>query len=148
MARSHGFITRGTEQNLFERGGAGVVDQQGGRLPIDGPAISPAHEGNERGGEVHALCGQAVLVSLRSILVLDLVQDVVVDEPCQPVGEQVASDTKIVVKLTKAMYPTKDVPQDQQCPAVANEIKSGLDRTGTRICGAVDGGRTHSELQL
>lgn len=157
MARPHGFITRGAEENLFEWCRARVVNEQGWWLSVGGPAVAPTHQGHESGREVHALCGQAVFESWWAVLVLDLVQDSMVDKPAQPIGEQVACNTKVVVQLAETMDASEDVAQDQQCPSITDKIQGGLDRARRQIAWIrwrpsefhgvvrVNG---HSELQL
>ena len=129
MARPHGFVTRGTKQNLFEGGCAGIVHQQRGRLAVGGPSITPPHESNERGGEVHTFWRQPVFEAGRTILVLHLVQNVMIDEAAEPIGQEITSDAEIIVELAEAVYASEDISQDQQSPTVANQIQRRLDRT-------------------
>ena len=154
MAWPHGFITRGTQKNLFERGGAIVVHQQCGRLAVGSPTVAPAHKRNQGGRQIHPFWGESVLEAEWALLIRDLVQYVGVDQAGEPIGEQVSSNTEIVAELAEAMDTTKDVTHDEQGPAVTDEIERCLDGTCTKICcdwsGGVDRGfcwRTHSELQ-
>ena len=133
MGWPHGFITRGAQQNLFEWRGARVVHQERGRFTVDGPAVAPTHECDQRRRKVHALGGESILEAGWAILVLHLVQDVVLHEPAEPIGEQVASDAKIIMELAKAVDPAEDVSHDQQRPAISYQIERCFDGTRSSL---------------
>ena len=134
MAGPNVFVASRAQQYLVERGAAHIVYEQGWRLASGGPAVTPAHKSDECGREVHTFGGESVLVAYWTVLVLNLVKDVVLDEPAQPVGEQIASDAEIVSDLAEAVHTTEDVPQYQECPAVSDQIERRLNRTRIDRC--------------
>jgi len=47
-----------------------------------------------------------------------------VNEPLEPFGKNCSRNFKISAELIEAMEPSKGVPQNQDRPSVANDVKS------------------------
>ena len=74
------------------------MDQNSRRFAIGTPTVAPVHERNECRGEFLASQGKSVLVAYRSILIDDLVDNVVVDKTLQTVSQEVLGDAKVALK--------------------------------------------------
>ena len=66
----------------------------------------------------------------RAILIGHLFDDVGIDESTQSVGEEVLCNSQIFLDSRKAAHSPKQISQDEQRPAIADEIK--------RAAGVVD----------
>lgn len=129
MGRLNGFVARRAQQYLFKCGVACVMDEHGGWLTVGGPAIAPAHQGYEGGGQVEPFGGKSIFMAQGAFLIGHFVQDAMVDEPSEPVSQQVLGDAKVVADLAKPMHAAEDVAQYQQRPAITDQIESRLNRT-------------------
>ena len=105
-----------------------------GGVAVDGPAVAPAHEGDEGGGEVAALGGEPVLVADRALLVGDPLEDAGVDQLVEAVGEDVAGDAEVVAEVAEAADAPERVAQDQQRPPVADEGRATPRSSSRRSC--------------
>src|SRR5262249_798225 len=52
-----------------------------------------------------------------------------VDEPVQPVGQDVAGDTQALLEFVEAVKTEQDVANDQQRPTLADNLERSRDRT-------------------
>ena len=63
--------------------------------------------------------------------------DLQVDQALEPVGQEVAGDSEVLVEAFEAAYPAEEVPEDEQGPTVADRRQGGCD--GTAVGGGVVG---------
>ena len=105
-------------------------------------AVRPAHQPDDHRIEVERALGQAVLVPVGVGAVADAVEHPVGDELAQPVGEDVARDAEVALQLAVAADAEEPLAQDQERPAVAEDVDRELDgvarRAGRRV---VSGGQ-------
>ena len=92
--------------------------------------VSPAHQGDQSGGEVEAPGGQAVLVPDGPDVVGAAFEHAVVDQLLEPVGEDVASDAEVAMQVLEATDAAERVTQDQERPAVADDLEGAGDGAG------------------
>src|SRR5919198_4359748 len=91
-------------------------------------AIAPLHQRQERDAQLAALLGEVVLEPLGPFAIADALDDPLVDESMQPIGQHVAGDAQAVEQLVETAEAENEVANDEQRPAVANE----LERAGNR----------------
>ena len=113
----------------------------GGRV-----AIAPAQELDDHRPQVEALLGEAVLVALGALLVGDLPQDALRDEPLQARGEHVARDAEVALDRVEAAHAEEDVAQDEHRPALADELERARDRAVLVPVVAAQHPATHSTI--
>ena len=70
----------------------------------------------------------AVLVSLGPLAVADALEDALVDEPAEAVGEDVARDAEALLELVEAAAAEEGVADDQERPALADDLERPRDR--------------------
>src|SRR5581483_148561 len=104
----------------------GDAARDAGRGGRDVP-VSPLHECEQRYAEVAAFLGELVLVALGPLLVADAFEDSVVDELLEPVGEDVAGDAETLLELLETAPAEERVADDQQRPALADELERPRD---------------------
>src|SRR4029453_19055632 len=90
--------------------------------------VPPLPQTAEGDVEVAALGGESVLVAGRSLAVGDALEHALADEPVQPVGEDVAGDPQALLELVEAANPEEHVADDQQRPALADNLQRPRDR--------------------
>jgi EmrB/QacA subfamily drug resistance transporter len=90
--------------------------------------VSPLHERREREPQVAALRREPVLEALRALLIADALEDAVLDELRQAIGEDVSRDTEAFVELLEPPPPEERVAHDEERPALADELESAGDR--------------------
>src|SRR5215211_910073 len=90
--------------------------------------VPPLPQTAEGDVEVAALGGESVLVAGRSLAVGDALEHALADEPVQPVGEDVAGDPQALLELVEAANPEEHVADDQQRPALADDLQRPRDR--------------------
>src|SRR5438128_182994 len=91
--------------------------------------IAPLSKRGERDVQVETLLRQLVLVPLRALAVEDPLEHALVDQPVEPVGQNVAGDSQALLQLIEAMQAEQDVTDDQQRPALADNLERPRDRT-------------------
>src|ERR687892_2000077 len=79
----------------------GLAAQQEWRL-LAHVGVAPLPERGEGDAQVAAFVGEPVLVALGPLAVADTLEDSLLDEPVQPVGEDVAGDAKALLQLVEA----------------------------------------------
>ena len=67
--------------------------------------VAPLSQASERHGEVSALGGEPVLVALGALAGADAREDALLDQPVEPVGEDVAGDSEALLELIEATQP-------------------------------------------
>src|SRR6266536_241132 len=96
-------------------------------------AITPLHQRKQDEAEFAALLGEPVSESLGSLVVGGALEHALRGEAVQAVGEHVARDAEAVEKLVEATMAEDDVADDQQCPAVADDLERASDRTDLAV---------------
>ena len=125
----HRLVAGRASDRVFDRGLAGVVDEQGGWSLLGPPTITPGHEGDQRRGQVASPGGESVLVAERTLLVGHPMDDLGVLQPAKAVGEEVPGNAEALVEALEATDAPEQVPQDQQGPAVADGLEGAGERT-------------------
>ena len=106
-----------------------VADQHRRALGLGQVAVAPVHHGDHHRPQVEPLLGEEVLVAGRALLVRALLEDVLLNQPREPVGEHVARDAEVVLDLVEAPAAVEDVADDEQRPALAEHLEGACDRT-------------------
>jgi hypothetical protein len=78
--------------------------------------------------QVETLLRQLVLVPLWALAVEDALEHAFVDQPVEPVGQNVAGDTQALLQLVEPAQAEQDVADDQQRPALADNLERSGDR--------------------
>ncbi len=94
------------------------------------PAIAPTRQRDDYGVEIASFRGQPILETTRAVLVRHPVEDAVLGELAQPVGETVARGAQVLLEILEAPYAEEGVAQYQQRPAVADHGERAGDRAG------------------
>jgi len=118
---------RATSDVLDGRIAAGVNKCCGGGVTLT-EFVTPLHDGDEYWRQAHSCVAQSVFKARRTVLVLDLVEDPVVDETRQAVSQQVRGNTEVITKFTESTKASKHATQDQQRPAITDDRKRSGDR--------------------
>src|SRR5206468_9365665 len=105
----------------------GLAAQDVGRLFAQIP-VAPLPQAGQREVEVAALLGQPVLVALGPLAVADPLEDACVDQPIEPVGEDVAGDPEALLELLEPAQAEEGVADDQERPALADDLERPRDR--------------------
>src|SRR5207247_3955754 len=74
-----------------------------------------------------ALVGEPVLEALGPLAVADPLQDSFLDEPVEPIGEDVAGDAEALLELLEAAQAQEAVADDQERPALADDLERAGD---------------------
>lgn len=105
---------------------AGLVDQHRRGALLGEVAVTPTHERHEDGGQFDPHRCEPVLVAGRVLLVADLLEDPVLDEALESIGQHGACNPEIGAELVVAADTPERVADDQDRPAVADDLQ----RTG------------------
>ena len=100
--------------------------------------VAPLHEGKQRYAELAALASQSVLEAFRPLAVANAVEDALGHESIEAVCEDVAGHSESVLQLVEPVVPESDVANDQQRPAVADELERACDRADLPFIGALE----------
>jgi len=103
----------------------------GGRV-----AVAPALQADEDRPEVAPLVREQILVAGGPFLVAATLEDALVAQPCEPVAEDVAGDAEARLELLEAPRPAEGVAQDEQRPAVPDDLQGPGDRAVLVVVGA------------
>ena len=90
--------------------------------------VAPLEHRNQDGPEVDALLGEAVLEAGRALLVGALLENALVNEAGEAIGEDVAGHAEPVLELVKPAPAVEDVPDDQERPALAEDLERACNR--------------------
>ena len=63
----------------------------------------------------------------RALLIRNLFDDVGINKCGEPVGQEVSRNSEILLDARKAAHSTKEISQDKQRPAIADEVERALD---------------------
>src|SRR5581483_3765851 len=91
-------------------------------------AVTPLHEREQHEAELTSLLRQPVLEALGPLAVGDALDDRLVDEAAETVGEHVARDAEAVEELVEAAVAEHEVAHHEQRPAVAHHLERAGDR--------------------
>jgi hypothetical protein len=109
-------------------------------------AVAPVQERCDDGEQVDPLGGQAVLVSLRPLLVQVLLEHALVTQALQARGQHVAGNAEALLELVEAREPDEGVADDEHRPALADDLQRARDRADLALVLAVKHG--HIVLQV
>jgi len=104
------------------------VDELGGSHAAAAPLVTPPHHRDECWAEGTALGRESILMAKRALLIRRLLDDFRFDEQTKTIGEQIPSDPKVFLDSREAPDPPEEITNNEQGPAVANEIERPLDR--------------------
>src|SRR5437899_1390938 len=90
--------------------------------------VAPLAKRGQRDVQVETLLRQLVLVPLRALAVEDPLQHALVDQPVEPVGQDVTGDSQALLEFVEAVQTEQDVADDQQRPALADNLERSRDR--------------------
>jgi hypothetical protein len=85
--------------------------------------VPPLPQACECDVELAAFVGHPVLVALGPLAVADALQDPLLDEAVQPVGEDVAGDPEALLELLEAAQAKEAVADDQERPGLADDLE-------------------------
>src|SRR2546428_4223190 len=91
--------------------------------------VAPLAKRGQRDVQVETLLRQLVLVPLRALAVEDPLEHALVDESVEPVRQHVAGDAEALLEFVEAVQTEQDVADDQQRPALADDLERSRDRT-------------------
>src|SRR5207244_1117386 len=78
--------------------------------------------------QVAALAGELIFVALGALGVANSLEDALLDQPVQAVGQDVAGDAQALLEVIEAAQAEKRVADDQQRPALADDLERAGDR--------------------
>ena len=87
-------------------------------------AIAPLQQGHHHRPQVDALLGEPVLEARRAILVGHALEDALLDEPPEAVGQHVARDAEVALEVLEAAHAHERVAHDrivQRSPSTSSE---------------------------
>jgi hypothetical protein len=86
------------------------------------PLVSPATESHQYVEKILALLRQDVLVTGRSLLVEAGDEDFSLNQPREAVGENVAGDSEVLLKIVKSLDPQEGIAKDENRPLITNQL--------------------------
>ena len=105
-------------------------------------AVAPLQQGHHDRPQIEALLGQPVLEARGALLVGHALEDALVDEAAEAVGEHVARDAEVALEVVEAAHAHERLAHDEDRPAVAEHLErrgrsssSGLRRYGAAWLG-------------
>jgi len=126
MGRADGRIALDAPRLKLESCLANIVDKLHRRPGIAVVLVSPMHECHQRWRKRPALGGEMVLVANRPVLVWHPLHHTLVDERSQASSQQISSYAKIHLYPRESTDTPKQVTQDQQSPAITDDIERAL----------------------
>src|SRR4051794_14677082 len=99
------------------------------------PGLPPLPEGQQDGRQLATRFRHAVLVagSAAGLAVLRPLEDALVDELGQPLGQEVARALQHLVELLEARRAVEALPKNQQRPLLADDLQGAGDRAVTGL---------------
>src|SRR5207253_3172345 len=85
--------------------------------------VTPLPETRQRDLEVPAFPSEPILVTWGPLAVADAFEDAFLDEPVEPIGEDVAGDFQTLLKLVETPKAEEGVANDQQRPPLADRLE-------------------------
>ena len=80
----------------------------------------------------------------RTVLVATLLEDAVLDQPLQPRLQHVASDPEVGLELVEAMHAEQGFADDQQRPALSDDLERRGDAAHLVLVGPLQRHRGHN----
>lgn len=108
--------------------------------------VAPPHEHDDRCEELAAGLGEPVLVPFGIAGVGDAVEKADVDEHPQPRRQGGARDVEVAGELAEALHPEERLTQDEQRPALTDQLEGPSDRLAVEAMGQLGG--VHSSMTL
>jgi hypothetical protein len=96
----------------------------GGRRVV---AVAPLHERDDRRPEVDALLAEAVLEALGALLVAPALEQALLGQALEAIGQDVAGDAEAALEVVEAADAQEGVADDEQRPAVAEDLEGAGD---------------------
>src|SRR5271170_1135203 len=130
LARSE--VISAMRADHFGRGlGAADAMYQRHRRPrlVAEPRVAPSHHRHQHGIEIDSLARQAILDAAAVAFTARAIEDSVAHQVAQSRAQDVARDSRALLKLVEAMVSEKRLPQYQHRPALADHRQRARHRT-------------------
>lgn len=130
ITRKDGFSALGTRQHTPEV--VPTVDvpvQQGRPFFTRTIFIAPVNETHQHRIETKALFRKPIFVPQGCILIDRFLQNAMIHEVPEPLGQHPPGNPQILLKIVKSTYTEERLTQDQKCPAVPHYRKRPRKRT-------------------
>jgi len=88
--------------------------------------VAPLPDCVQRREQIGALLRQPVLVPCRALLVEGALEDALLDEPVQAVGEHIPSDAETLLELDELREAEEGIADDRPGPAFADDLQHAL----------------------
>jgi hypothetical protein len=98
----------------------GVVEDDGGAVATDRPAVAPGGDGEEDVAELPAFVREEVVVADGLVGVWAAFDDAVVEEMVEPLGEDLAGDAEVALELVEAADADEEVSKDERRLSMMN----------------------------
>jgi hypothetical protein len=93
------------------------------------PPVPPTAESHQNVKKILSLLSQEILVTRGPFLIQAGRQDSGLDKSGEAVGQNIASNTQVLLKIVKSLDPQESVSEDQDRPLVADQLGGVGDRT-------------------
>ena len=104
-----------------------AVDHEPWTAVLGVVAIAPPEQPHQGGPQVEALLREPVLEALGPLLVAVALEHTLVDEAREPVGQDVAGDSKALLETLEAAHSEEGVADHEHRPAIANQLERAGD---------------------
>jgi hypothetical protein len=94
--------------------------------------IGPPHQAHDHRIQVERALRQPVLIPVGVGPVADPLEHAVADEPAQALGQDIARDAEVPLELPVAADAEEGLAQDQERPAIAEDVNRELDGVARR----------------
>jgi hypothetical protein len=119
----------GTDQAWIGELAAGVVAQHNRwSVRVRQVLVPPPHEDDDRSEEIAACLGEPVLVALGIPGIWHAIKQAHIDKHPQPRRERGPRNAEVTSELTEALHPEECLAQDQQRPALTDQLECPTDR--------------------
>ena len=100
--------------------------------------VAPLHQRDHHRPEVDPLLGEPVLVPWRALLVGAPLEDPLLDQPLQPRLQHVPRDPEVPLEVVEAANAEEGVADDQERPALADDLERSRDRADLVLVAAAE----------
>ena len=90
--------------------------------------VPPLHQGDHQRPQIEALLGQEVLVALRALAVGPALEDSLVQQALEAVGEDVPGDAEGALHLGELPVAVEHLADHEEGPALADQFQAPRDR--------------------
>src|SRR4051812_45030643 len=90
-------------------------------------AVAPLHQRDDRRPQVDALLAEAVLEALRALLVAMALEQSLVGQALEAVGQHIAGDAEVALEVVEAAHAEEGVADDEQRPPDAEHLEGAGD---------------------